>query len=138
MSRHVLIAAVCGGWLAFGNWAAGQDQPAASDTLGQEALNDNVAAMLVKPTGGFNELITDIILDNIQHHYEKKDDWGQQKQIVSGLRVWRDGLKIKTKRRRKSVNHGSWKRYSIDLTDPEEEFQVKISNGFIVSCIVYY
>ena len=69
--------------------------------------------MLVTPQGDFNDLITDIILDNIPHQYEDKDDWGRQKQIVSGLKVWRDGLKIKTKRRRKNVNHGTWTRYTV-------------------------
>lgn len=74
------------------------------------------------------DLITRIALENIPHRYQDDKDWGKTTEIWAGVRVWRDGLRIKTKRRKKEVNHGTWTRYDISLADPEQRFQVRLED----------
>lgn len=76
----------------------------------------------------FEQLITRIALENIPHTYKNDKDWGKTKEVWAGVRVWRDGLRIRTKRRKKHVNHGTWKRYQISLADPERRFHVHLAN----------
>lgn len=68
-----------------------------------------------------------VALEVMPRSWEDTDDWGKQKRFTTGLRVWRDGLRIKTKRRRKDLNHGTWRRYSARLAQPKE-FQLQVSD----------
>ena len=81
---------------------------------------------------GFQQLITAIVRDNIPHEFEEEDGWGETKEVWDGLKIWMDGLQIKTKRRKKKAKHGSWKRYRVRLVDPEQNFQIRIAN---ISCL---
>ena len=73
-------------------------------------------------------LITKLVLDNIPHDFEETKDWGGQDERWNGLRIRREGFKIETKRRKKMVNHGTWKKYSARLINPDEEFSVAVKN----------
>lgn len=59
--------------------------------------------------------------------YTDDDDWGRQKKIQSGLNVDVDGLKVRTSRRWKNVNHGTWQRVDATLVDPRQHFDLAIS-----------
>lgn len=76
----------------------------------------------------FQQLITRIALENIPHTYEDLKHWGKTTEIWAGVRVWRDGLQIRTRRRKKEVRHGTWKRYHIRLADPDRSFRVRLEN----------
>ena len=71
-------------------------------------------------------VIREIVLGSIPHTYEDKKKWGQTKGIVSGLDMKLDGFKLRTQRRRKEVNHGTWTKYEVQLVDPQQKFQLKI------------
>lgn len=58
--------------------------------------------------------------------YTDDDDWGGQKKIQSGLNVKVDGLKLRTSRRWKDVNHGTWKRVDASHVDPQNHFRLNI------------
>jgi len=73
------------------------------------------------------ELVRGVVLKHLPHEYENTKQWGGTKQVWDGLRIWRDGLRIKTKRRKKAVNYGTWKRYRAWLIDPGEELRIDIS-----------
>jgi hypothetical protein len=74
-------------------------------------------------------LITSIVLENIPHEFEERDNnWGNTTEVWDGLKVEVDGLRIKTKRRTKQANHGTWKLYRIRLIEPERTFQVRVEN----------
>lgn len=77
---------------------------------------------------GVQNLLTDIVRDNIPVNYEDTKHWGTTKEVVRGLQLRREGLRIETKRRRKRVNHGTWRMYRISLIDPEENLEVRIQN----------
>jgi len=73
-------------------------------------------------------LITKMVLDNIPHDFEETKDWGGQDERWDGIRFRREGFKIQTKRRKKMVNHGTWKKYSATLLNPDEEFSINVKN----------
>jgi hypothetical protein len=67
-----------------------------------------------------------VVRDNIPSTYNDERDWGQTRPRVSGLDVRLDGWQLRTKRRRKDVRHGTWKRYQITQLDPDTNLQVRI------------
>lgn len=75
-----------------------------------------------------DQLITKMVLKNIPYQFEDVDDWGGQEERWDGIKFRREGLKIETQRRKKVVNHGTWKKYSAHLRNPKEEFTVQIKN----------
>ena len=72
------------------------------------------------------ELITDLARQVIPHEYKDEKKWGKTKEVVGGLYVKREGLRIKTHRTRKNVNHGTWTKYRIQLLDPDRQLQVRL------------
>lgn len=74
-----------------------------------------------------DELFEKIVLEVIPRHWEDRSDWGMTKEFTTGLKISRDGLRIKTKRRRKPLNHGSWEYVRVDLLHPER-FVLNVHN----------
>ncbi len=79
-------------------------------------------------SAGIQTLLTNLIRAQLPVDYEHGKDWGKTKQVTRGLKISRDGLRITTKRRRKAVNHGTWKRYKIHLINPKESLRVRVEN----------
>ena len=64
----------------------------------------------------------------IPHEYEKRKGWGQQKKTWDGVHLRLDGLELKTKRKWKQANHGTWQRYRITQLNPDKNLRVQLSN----------
>lgn len=75
-----------------------------------------------------NQLITRLVLKSMPHEYERNKGWGAQVERWDGIKWYRDGWEIKTHSRRKMVNHGTWKKYSAALADPQHQFDVTVTN----------
>jgi hypothetical protein len=75
-----------------------------------------------------DRLLTQIVRDNIPHTFTETKDWGGQEERWDGIEFRREGLKLETKRRKKLVNHGTWKKYSASLLNPDQEFSVQLKN----------
>ena len=62
------------------------------------------------------------------HEFSDEKKWGTQKKKWRGIKFRRDSDdgRLETKRRYKMVNHGTWKKYSAHLIDPEKEFTVQL------------
>ena len=73
-------------------------------------------------------LITGIVLKNIPHEFKEDKDWGAQELRWNGVDVRRDGLKIRTHRKKKMVNHGTWKKYNVSLLNPKDQFSISVKN----------
>ena len=80
---------------------------------------DQTTAVAKSDLRAMESLINDLAKQFIPHRYEKKKDWGSQSERWDGLHVQLKGLRLKTKRRKKLVNHGTWKIYSAELSDPK-------------------
>lgn len=75
-----------------------------------------------------DQLLTNLVLENLPHDYVDEKKWGRQSERWDGVDVkFKDG-KIRTHRRKKMVNHGTWKRYTASLMNPTEEFSVRVTN----------
>jgi hypothetical protein len=75
-----------------------------------------------------NQLITRLVLQEMPHRYERNKGWGAQAERWDGIQWEQDGWEIKTHRRKKMVNHGTWRKYSASLADPETQFDVSVTN----------
>ena len=76
-------------------------------------------------SGGEDALIRSLVLATLPRDYENTKHWGETKPRWDGLHVSFDGLRIKTKRRWKDVNHGTWTRYKATLIDPEHQLVIQ-------------
>jgi hypothetical protein len=76
----------------------------------------------------FDELVTRIVLDVMPHEIVQDKDWGKTRQIWDGVRIRWEGNRLDTRRRWKTVNHGTWKRYEVRLVDPEQRFAVQVES----------
>ena len=74
----------------------------------------------------FRTLASSIVRDNLPDQYVDDRKWGLKKEFYTGLSVRRDGFKIRTKRKKKLVNHGTWKRYEILQIDPDQNVEFEL------------
>jgi len=68
--------------------------------------------------------LTSMVHANLPPTYEDDRKWGLQKEVWDGVKVWREGTRIETKRKTKLVNAGTWTRYSIAIVEPEKNLHV--------------
>lgn len=76
--------------------------------------------------GSLPGLITSLIRENLPDQFESRDHWGDTKEIWAGVDVRREGWQIKTKRRKKQVNHGTWKLYRVRVLEPDRHLQIDV------------
>ncbi len=86
--------------------------------------------------------LTKLIRDNLPPTYEDDRKWGKTKKVWNGVRLRREGFKLETERRIRTVNTGTWTRYKIDLVDPDRLLHVQfdrlepLENGDIAFRVV--
>jgi hypothetical protein len=80
------------------------------------------------PSAEFQEWMCDLVRAQLPDHYEKKKNWGHQARALDGLSIQLKDGKLKTHRKYKQANDGSWQMYRIDLVDPEEKFDIRVAN----------
>ncbi len=66
-----------------------------------------------------------MIRDNLPPTYQDDRKWNQQKEVWDGVKVWREGGHLETKRRTKLVNSGTWTKYAISIVEPEENLHIE-------------
>jgi hypothetical protein len=77
-------------------------------------------------TGGpfaWGTLLRDLVDETIPRDYEKREGWGRETEIVTGVRVREKNGLPRISKRTKRVNHGVWKRYRVALVNPEEKLK---------------
>ncbi len=67
-----------------------------------------------------------LVLKNLPPTYEDNRKWGLQKQVYDGFRFRREGLKVETERKYRTVKHGTWSRYYVQLIDPASKLVLHI------------
>ena len=100
--------------------ASAEEQANAAATAGRALSAEDARAL--------SELIRELVLNNAPHEYEDTKKWGGTKEVWAGLKVSHDGILLKTKRRTKQVNHGTWERYRAWLIEPEKELKIRLEN----------
>ncbi|MGD9635357.1 MAG: hypothetical protein AB7G28_03245 [Pirellulales bacterium] len=107
----LLLTAICGE-----SFAQGTSAPVAAQTP-TATSPDKIAAAVAQ-----------LIADAIPREYERKKDWGRQKEITTGLHSYGNFFKFDMHRTKTAVNHGVWKHYRATLVDPQHNLQVRIDN----------
>lgn len=74
-----------------------------------------------------DHLLTRLILEKLPKKYVKDKDWGGQEKRWDGIEWKREGARLTTSRKWKLVNHGTWKKYSAELVDPNS-LSVELKN----------
>lgn len=69
-----------------------------------------------------------LVLRNLPLSFEDNRKWGKEKEVFNGIQFRREGWKVETKRKKKTVNQGTWSRYYIEFVDPAEKLQVNIQS----------
>lgn len=72
------------------------------------------------------EAVTSLLRELLPREFESTRRWAKTKKFVRGLDVKLDGLKLRTHRRWKTLNHGIWKRYKATLVDPQRELSLRV------------
>lgn len=67
-----------------------------------------------------------IALMNLPENIEDNRKWGRQKEVYNGVHMRMDGLRLDTKRKWKTVNHGTWSRYFIEFIDPAQRLEIDV------------
>lgn len=98
----------------------------------QQVKGPNVSGAELKDSDdsvNLNALLKGMVLDAIPHTFQEWDDWGRQAEQFAGVAWRRDpGGKLETKRQWIKVNDGIWRMYSAELINPEQTFEVELTN----------
>jgi len=69
--------------------------------------------------------LTKLIRDNLPPTYEDDKKWGKTKKVWNGVRLRREGFRLETESRIRTVNTGTWTRYQIKMVEPEQRVHVR-------------
>lgn len=72
------------------------------------------------------DALRQLVLHALPASFENSRQWGSQRQRWDGLRMSLDNGQLHTKRRWKSVNHGTWKKYRAELVDPDQFLALRL------------
>jgi hypothetical protein len=74
-----------------------------------------------------SEWVRSITLMNLPPNVEDNRKWGRTKSVYDGFHLSLDGLRVDTKRKWKTVKHGTWSRYFIEFIDPAERLKIDVT-----------
>ncbi|MEZ6056267.1 MAG: hypothetical protein R3C01_06140 [Planctomycetaceae bacterium] len=74
----------------------------------------------------WSTLIRGVVLDALPRDYENRKHWGMTKTVFAGVNVRNDGLKVRISKKTSEVRHGNWRRYRIEIPDPDRNFFFEI------------
>jgi hypothetical protein len=100
--------------------------PAEPPPAASEAASEPPGAFT--PSAEFQEWITNVVREQLPGEYEKRKNWGHTAKTFDGVSVRLEDGQLKTHRKFKEANDGTWQMYRIRLKDPEEKFDVKVAN----------
>jgi hypothetical protein len=80
------------------------------------------------PSAEFQDWITELVRQHIPVEYEKKKNWGHTATSFDGLSVRMEDGQLKTHRKFKQANDGTWQMYRVKLKDPSEKFDIQLAN----------
>jgi hypothetical protein len=68
------------------------------------------------------------VLKNLPPSYEDNRKWGKTEEVYNGFRFRREGLKVETYTKYRTVKQGTWSRYYVEFVDPEKQLEISISD----------
>jgi hypothetical protein len=77
-------------------------------------------------TAALTETLSGVIREAIPLQYDKQKDWGATREITVGYRVDGKPFHFHVHRRKKSVEHGVWKHYKLQVVEPDKNLRVRL------------
>ena len=74
-----------------------------------------------------SDLVRRTILDNLPREFAGENDWGQQREVASGLKFQTGGGRLRISKRTKEVNDGLWTNYRVTPVDPAQHLRVRVA-----------
>ncbi len=68
-----------------------------------------------------------LVLKNLPPVYEDNRKWGKTEEVYNGFRFRREGLKVETYTKYRTVKQGTWSRYFIEFVDPSDKLEISIN-----------
>ncbi len=129
----VALGGVSPATLPTSQWAFAQVAPMeTAGEAGEMAGEAGVVVAAPAPIASPDELrrlIEGMALKHFPDKYENTKQWGQTKHVFSRLKVSLDGLRVDSERVTREANHGTWKRYRIDLSSAPDALQLKVERA---------
>lgn len=104
--------------------AAAESEAADTASEGEPGLDAGDDGLQLPELGSF---LTGLARRHIPHTFSDNKKWNRTAERWDGLEFELDGLRLETRRRRKTVNHGNWQRYDVELLDPNREFVIRLN-----------
>ena len=128
----VALGGVSPATLPTSQWAFAQVAP--METAGEAGEMAGEAGVVAAPApiaspDELRRLIEGMALKHFPDKYENTKQWGQTKHVFSRLKVSLDGLRVDSERVTREANHGTWKRYRIDLSSAPDALQLKVERA---------
>ena len=73
-----------------------------------------------------DSILKRLVLDALPHQYSDTKKWGGQSHVYDGFRFRNDDGRLETKRVWKMANDGTWRKYSAELIDPQQQLEVHL------------
>ncbi|WP_010588123.1 hypothetical protein [Schlesneria paludicola] len=86
-----------------------------------------------KDAPSWTEALRVIVLTAIPDQYEDRQHWDKTNEIFDGFRVKQRGFDIRVSERKRTVKHGAWHKYKIELIDPVNTLKLVIDQFQTVS-----
>jgi len=102
------------------------DLPASLDNYLQASNPNSLGS--ASDEESLSRMVRWLVLKNLPPSYEDNRGWGKQKEVYDGFRFRREGMKVETYRKYKTVKHGTWKRYHLELVDPQSMLQIQMKD----------
>lgn len=103
-----------------------QEHPSTQQLALPDSLDQFSKNLFGARTPELDQTVRWLVLKNIPPAYEDNRKWGTLKQAYNGFRFRREGMKIETERKYRTVKHGTWSRYYVELIDPANRLVLRI------------
>lgn len=105
------------------------ERPKSPDLRLPDSLNEYAAARTnAAQSSDLSDWLRWLLLKNLPPTYEDNRKWGLQKSVYDGFRFRREGMKIETERKYKTVKHGTWSRYYLEFIEPQNRLKLEVQN----------
>ena len=105
-----------------------EERPSDQKLVLPESLSDVPLPVSADDRQELSTWVRWLVLRNLPPSFEDNRKWGKEKEVFNGIQFRREGWKVETKRKKKTVKQGTWSRYFIEFVNPAEKLQVNIQS----------
>lgn len=100
--------------------------------VGAPAFSQQPGAKPDSTLGLVSALVEIALQENMEPEYIDDSKWGQTKTVFDGVKITGGGFFPRISKRKKQANHGTWKRYTVQIHDPQNDLSVEVHDLKVV------